>query len=406
MCLVLFAFLVLQKAILMRHFFQDQRVMSLADRIQSAIVDLLEHEQSNITTPAYIYSAEQVGENYKELKEALGTPLVVSVKANHCPELLARVAAYFTDGCEISTLGELRLRAGTRQKVYVNTPAYTNKMVEMASRYDAIFIIDHIAQLDIFAEVKRKQALNNPVLLRINFDVVLKGDSARIKDHFGMDARTLLEAAAKAKNIGITVAGLHVFCGSNGFIEKSSGCVDIVDRLHSAVIGVLGYPLEVVNLGGGIPTDWREKNIDFASYRKLLEKLKGKFSIIHEAGRAVYGSAGYFVTEVVSVKSIGKEHFVVCDGGIAQNFLLAKTESIIRKYEHPTVVGAGSCNVRRDYTFVGASCSRDDIIGEIRDSSLDIRPGNKIVFNQCGAYNALYTVHNFLALKQHAEYII
>src|ERR1035438_5539562 len=106
--------------------------MSLADRIHKTIVDRLKGEQADITTPGYIYSAEQVGENYKDLKEALGTPLVVSLKANHCPELLARVASYFDDGCEIASLGELRLRAGSRQKVYINTPAYTTKLVELA----------------------------------------------------------------------------------------------------------------------------------------------------------------------------------------------------------------------------------------------------------------------------------
>ncbi len=380
--------------------------MSLADRIHTTIVEMLNGEQANINTPAYIYSTEQVAENYRELKEALGTPLVVSIKANHCSELLARVASYFEDGCEVASIGELRLRAGSRQKVYINTPAYTSKLVEVASRYEAIFIIDHIAQLDILAEVKKKQTLHNAALLRINFDAATKGDDTTPKDHFGMDARTLLEAARKARDIGIKVAGLHVFCGSNGFVGKSAGCVEVVDNLHAAVSDVLGYPLEIVDLGGGIPSDWREQNIDFASYRRSLEKLNGKTTVIHEAGRAIYGSAGYFVTEVVSVKSIGKNHFVVCDGGMTQNFLLAKTERVIRKYDRPSVVGAKPSDVRRDYTFVGASCNRDDVIGQIKDTSLEVCPGNKIVFKQCGAYNALYTVSNFLALKGYSEYII
>ena len=380
--------------------------MSLPDRIHKTIVDTLTGERTDITTPAYIYSVEQVGENYKDLKEALGTALVVSVKANHCPELLARAAAYFEDGCEVASLGELRLRAGSRQKVYINTPAYTTKMVEVASRYNAVFIIDHIAQLDILIEVRKKQALNSPVLLRINLDAAIKGDDTPLRDHFGMDPRTLLEAAGRARDAGIKVAGLHVFSGSNGFIGKAVGCVDVVDRLHGAVSEALGYPLEVLNLGGGIPADWRDKDIDFAGYRQSLEKLKAKSSVIHEAGRAIYGSAGYFVTEVASIKSIGNRHFVVCDGGMAQNFLLAKTEHVIRKYDRPTVVGARSGDVRKNYTFVGTTCNRDDVIGEIKDSPLDIKQGNKIVFGQCGAYNAVYTVNNFLALKPFTEYII
>ena len=379
--------------------------MDLVDTIRETIVEFLAGGRSNVATPAYIYSVEQVGENHRDLKEALGTPLVVSIKANHCPELLARTVFNFDDGCEVASLGELRLRSGTRRKVYINTPAYTKKLVEVASRYDAIFIIDHIAQLDIIGEVKQKDAFNNSVLLRLNFDAA-KGENVQPKDHFGMDTKTLLAAAAKCRDMGVKVAGLHVFCGSNGFVGKSAACVEAVDKLYDAVGDTLGYPLEVINLGGGIPSDWREKNIDFASYRAALAPLKRKAAVIHESGRAIFGSAGYFVTEVVSVKTIGAKRFVVCDGGMAQNFLLAKTEHIIRKYDRPTVVGARMADEPGDYTFVGASCNRDDVIGEYKDCPYDLVPGDRIVFSNCGAYNALYTVNKFLALTDYSEYVI
>lgn len=379
--------------------------MDLSDSIRKTIIELLKSGQGNVATPAYIYSVEQVGENYRDLRELLGTPLVVSIKANHCPELLSRAAFNFDDGCEVASLGELRLRSGTRRKIYINTPAYTKKMVEVASRYDSTFIIDHIAQLDIIGEVKEKSAFNNSVLLRLNFDTARGGDT-QPKDHFGMDPKTLFEAAAKARDMGVKVAGLHIFCGSNGFVGKSAACVEAVEKLHDAVGEILGYPLEVINLGGGISSDWRDKNIDFASYRASIEPLKRKASVIHESGRAIFGSAGYFVTEVVSTKTVGNKRFVVCDGGMAQNFLLAKTEHVIRKYDRPILVGERPATERRDYTFVGASCNRDDVIGEYKDCPNDILPGDRIVFGQCGAYNALYTVNKFLALKDFAEYVI
>ena len=379
--------------------------MDLGDSVRKSITELLGSGQGNVATPGYIYSVEQVCENFKNLKEALGTPLVVSIKANHCPELLSRTAFNFEDGCEVASLGELRLRAGTRRKTYINTPAYTKKMVEVASRYNAIFIIDHVAQLDIVGEVKQQGTFNNSVLLRLNFDAA-RNENAAPKDHFGMDTKSLFEAAAKARDMGVKVAGLHIFCGSNGFVGKSMACVEAVEKLFDAVGQALGYPLEVVNLGGGIPSDWRDKNIDFAGYRASLQPLQRKAEVIHEAGRAIFGSAGYFVTEVVSVKSIGAKRYVICDGGMAQNFLLAKTEHVIRKYDRPTLVSERPAEESRDYTFVGASCNRDDIIGEYRDCPHEIRPGDRILFGQCGAYNAVYTVNKFLALKNYGEYVI
>lgn len=380
--------------------------MDLAVDIRNSIVELLENAQDELVTPAYIYSVEQVGKNYRDLKEALGTPLVVSIKANHCTELLARAAWNFDDGCEVASLGELRLRAGTKKKIYINSPAYSRKLVEVASRYDTTFIIDDISQLDIIAELKRERGFKNDVLLRLNFDAIDKGAAASPRDHFGMDRKNLFEAVAKAKALEVKVAGLHVFCGSNGFMQKSAACVRIVEELYDTVSGMLGYPMETINLGGGLPVDWRERNIDFKSYRESLSRLKEKANVIHESGRAIFGTAGYFVTEVVGVKSVNDKKFVVCDGGIAQNFLLAKTEHVIRKYDRPTIVGGSLGEARNDYTFVGASCNRDDVIGEIAHSPYEIKAGDKVVFGNCGAYNSVYTVNKFLALKELKEYVV
>jgi diaminopimelate decarboxylase len=381
--------------------------MDMAVDIRKSIIGLLESSQGDLATPAYIYSVEQVGKNYRDLKEELGTPLVVSIKANHCPELLSRTAYSFEDGCEFASLGELRLRAGTRRKIYINSPAYSKKLVEVACRYDATFIIDDVSQLDIIADVKQQQAFNSDVLMRLNFDAVLKGADAQPHDHFGMDEKTLFEAIAKAKDLNVKVAGLHIFCGSNGFMKKAGSCVGVVEKLFDTVSAMLGYPLETLNLGGGIPVDWRERNIDFKSYRESLTKLKEKANVIHESGRAIFGSAGYFVTEVVAVKSINNKNFVVCDGGITQNFLLAKTEHVIRKYDRPTIISkSGAGEVSKNYTFVGASCNRDDVIGEVSDSPYELKAGDKVMFSNCGAYNSVYTVNKFLALKEFKEYIV
>lgn len=379
--------------------------MDLNQDVHMTLIDLLHQSQQTVVTPAYIYSVEQVVENYNDLKAALGTPLIVSIKANHCAELLARTAFSFDDGCEFASLGELRLRAGTRNKVYVNTPVYSKKLIEVASRYDAVFIIDHIAQLDVLGEFAAKGAFKCPVLLRINLDAA-KGGVASSRDHFGMDTPGVFAAAHKALELGIEVAGLHVFCGSNGFVERSSNCIEVVEALFDEVSQVLGYPLTLINLGGGITTDWRERNIDFATYRQRIASLCARATVVHESGRAIFGSAGYFLAEVVSVKHVGDKHYLVCDGGIAQNFLLAHTEHVIRRHAAPTVLIKRFTNQPKDYLLVGSSCNRDDVIGELKNCLHDIQAGDRVMFRNCGAYNALYTMNKFLALPQSCEYIV
>ncbi len=379
--------------------------MTTADQLKSTVVELIENARDELETPAYIYSVEQVGVNYRDLKALLGTPLIVSIKANHCAELLSRAASHFGDGYEVASLGELRLRAGTKQKIYINTPAYSKKMVEVASRYNATFIIDHVEQLDSIIAVKQERDFKNDLLLRVNVDALVRGADAKLDDHFGMDLAALRQAIERAKQAEIKVLGLHVFVGSNNFQKKAITTVAAVESLVDLVVEQLGYALDIINLGGGIPANWREKDIDFAAYRAAIAPLQAKATVIHEAGRAIFGSAGYFLTSVVSRKAIQSTQIVVCDGGMAQNFLLAKTEHVIRKHEQPHIFAA-SKQTPTNYMFVGSSCNRDDVIGEAKSIYKDIKAGDKILFDNCGAYNALYTVSKFLALKEYKEYVI
>ncbi len=380
--------------------------MKTQEVIEQEIIELIRSQDEPIETPAYIYSVDQVVSNYNDLRHELGTPLIVSVKANHCPELLARSGYAFMDGYEVASLGELRLRAGTKQKIYVNSPAFTIKLVDVVSRYNAVFIIDHPSQLNILKTVGQKRRFANGVLLRVNFDALTKEGGERAEDHFGMDEAALREAVSIAKDFDIRVSGLHVFCGSNGFIKKQAQCVISIEKLYDSVVEMLGYECEMLNLGGGIPAGWRELDIDFAAYRERLRPLKKKVNVVHESGRAIFGSAGYFVAEALSTKQINNHSYVICDGGIAQNFLLSKTEQVIRRYDNPVVINGQVSSQKRDYIFVGASCNRDDVIGELKSTTASIHPGDKIMFRNCGAYNALYTVNKFLALPEYKEYIV
>jgi len=380
--------------------------MSLCKEIEQSVVAQIKQQQGEIQTPAYIYSTEQVEDNYKSLKANLGTPLIVSIKANHCPELLSRTACYFEDGYEVASLGELKLRAGTKQRIFINTPAYDQKFIEVAARYQSTFIVDHLEQLDLIEQVKQKRKFDNDVLLRLNLDAISKGITAKPEDHFGLDETNLRLAIDKVKSLELKVAGLHVFCGSNNFVKKADSCIQAINNVFDRVCESLGYQVELINLGGGLPANWRELNIDFEAYREAIKPLQQKAQVVHEAGRAIFGSAGYFLTEIISKKSINQQHYLVCDGGMAQNFLLAKTEHVIRKLDAPILIHESTGQAKANYKFVGASCNRDDVIGELKDHVGSINIGNLALFKNCGAYNALYTVNKFLALKEFNEYII
>ncbi len=263
-----------------------------------------------------------------------------------------------------------------------------------------------MAQLNLIESVKSRRDIQNQVLLRVNLDAICNGVEAQPGDHFGMDEKNIRLAIEKVMELNVKVAGLHIFCGSNNFVKRSSDCVKAIDALYERVCESLGYQLELINLGGGFPVDWQEQDINFADYRSAIAPLQQKAEVIHESGRAIFGSAGYFLTEVISKKSINNSHYLICDGGIAQNFLLSKTEHIIRKYDAPISISKNKHDREKHYKFVGSSCNRDDVIGELKSYDKEILVGDKFLFKNCGAYNAVYTVNKFLALKEYKEYIV
>ena len=59
---------------------------------------------SKLETPCFIFDPTIIIEDHRQLKAELGTPLIVSMKANPVLDLLVRCNHAFTDGIEIASL--------------------------------------------------------------------------------------------------------------------------------------------------------------------------------------------------------------------------------------------------------------------------------------------------------------
>ncbi|MEN3809230.1 hypothetical protein ABD440_02170 [Chromobacterium piscinae] len=115
-----------------------------------------------------------------------------------------------------------------------------------------------------------------------------------------------------------------------------------------------------------------------------------------------------FATRVRAVKTLGGRTVAVCDGGLSHNFLLARTESAIKKYARPRLLrrqpAAGGAAVA-PVQYVGSTCSRADIIGWQPDAIAAPDVGDLVIFEQCGAYHPNYSVSGFLSLGAAGAYI-
>lgn len=362
-----------------------------------------------LETPCYVFDPATVIEDHARLRAELGTPLVVSMKANPVLDLLVRCNHAFSDGIEIASLGELNVTVG-RMTVprYVNTPALDGALAAAALACRATLIIDGPQQLALVREAAAKaRGANLRIGLRINAGALIDA-SHRQRDHFGMDLDTLWSLLDGLADDTLKVAGLHVFAGSHSFSDCS---VAIAERMASLVADVRGHrgaALEFVNLGGGIPANWRESGLDFAAYRAALARLQQQpVTVMHEAGRAIFSRGGAFLTRVLATRSVAGQAVAVCDGGMAQCFALAQTENFVKKPATPRLVELGEPRTAMvpdagPTLIVGSSCNKADRIGQIEGKSP--RVGDLLVFDHCGAYHS-YSPTGFLNLRSAQRYI-
>ncbi|MEZ5920177.1 MAG: hypothetical protein R3C60_02385 [Parvularculaceae bacterium] len=360
-------------------------------------------------TPCYLFNPATVISDYLKLKNALGTPLIVSLKANPNIDLFVRCAHIFEDGVELASLGELVLMSGRAgvPKI-VNTPALDAQLLAatLASR-NATVILDNPDQVDLLLSLKAPSK-RVTVGLRLNacsfLDCVVKPAH---EDHFGVDLESLCAMASRLQDADIDVSGIHVYGGPLTFENYGLPLAEKAPAIINEVTSATGKGIEFLNLGGGFSADWDVNSEYFRQYREAIEPLKKDVVLWHEAGRAIFRRGGSFFTKVLAVKRLNGRHVAICDGGMAQAFLLAQTENFLRRPSKPVLIpkeAEGRPSLDAPVVIAGSSCNRADIIGELTEG-LTPKAGDILRFDDCGAYHT-YSPVGFLNLKQSNFYIM
>ncbi|WP_444938839.1 PLP-dependent decarboxylase [Microbulbifer sp. JMSA002] len=374
------------------------------------LVAQLGQQRQHFSTPCYVYSLKDIADNYQKLKGRLGTSLIYSLKANSCLDLVVRSGHVFEDGVEIASVGELNLLPRGESPRYINNPSADKSFLRAAIASKCTLVIDNLSQLEIVKEFQGKRPIN-PLILRLNPSTLDQFEKAPVttrRDHFGFGWSDVEMALAFCKKHELKVDGFHVFRGSYNFAKLAFNTAQAALQIVEKFERELGYAIDLVNLGGGFDLDWESIDFNFEQYRELLGEFPSHIKIAHESGRALVASAGYFVTQIRYVKSIEGQQYGICDGGMAQNFLLAKTESTFKRFSQPLILRGDEILEFESSTesclLVGTSCNKEDVIGEIKGGP--VQPGDLAVFSNCGAYNASYTVATFLSLPSAKSYLM
>lgn len=371
--------------------------------------DLLsDADLSKIRTPAFVYSAKAAENRIAALQAALGTKCIISFKASNQQDIVARLSPEAFDGIEVASRGELHMCAGLQSRhFYVNTPALTEPLVRGTIGAKARFIVDCPRHLDMIAKLRGARRVE-PLTLRLSNKLIAaySPDTPRLRDdQFGMDMALVAEAIDKARALDLRIEGLHLYAGPHTFAKAARHVAAAMQKILPEVESLLGHRLSVLNLGGGLEENWQDRGHDFDGYRAAIAPLQAEYEILHEFGRAIFTDCGIFATRVLQVKQVCGQRYAVCDGGMAQAFLLAQTENMMRKYRTPTIWGREARDLPEgEKTIVtGSTCSRDDVIGHIPQ---EVEEGDLLIFHDCGAYTRTYSMNNFLQLGEATSYVL
>jgi diaminopimelate decarboxylase len=338
--------------------------------------------------PAYVYNLPGLETHVRDIREALsGTELFYAAKANPDAEILRALAPH-VDGVEVSSGGELTHVRETLpgKPVAFGGPGKTDDELSLAHALEADRI--HVESPN---ELTRLAALGPAdVLLRANLPLHTPNAVLTMSGPFGMDEDALNECARRlAEHPHLTLRGIHAHLASG---LDAPTLIDLAHQIADWALPWLkaqGVEDPELNVGGGMAVDYAspEARFDWRTYGTGLSLIPARVRI--EPGRSITAYHGWYVTDVLDVKTTRGETYAILRGGTHH----LRTPAA-KGHDHPFKVLTAS-GPEGPATLVGQLCTPKDVFA--RNVLVPpLRPGDIIAFTMAGAYAWNISHHDFL----------
>ncbi|OSM95641.1 diaminopimelate decarboxylase [Lonsdalea populi] len=378
-----------------------------------------------VGTPCYIYSANQIKDDLRQLKAVLPPELhfFYSLKANPNLSLVSLIHQQQV-GCEVCSLPELEtaLTAGVQPDdiIFVGPAksyAELRRSVELGIH---AVVVESRHELEMLNQIAAEQGKRQRFALRINPDfapakarLVMSGKPRQ----FGLDESQALSLMAQRHAYPhLRLCGIHIYLGTR-ILDAQAIAHNTLNILRTAekCQQETGVELEFVDIGGGLGIAYYEKEtpLDLALLGRLLQEPISRFQqhyprvkLVMELGRFIVARSGVFLTRVRYVKSSRDKRFAICDGGSNCHGAAAGLGAVIRKNFPTERLGAEQPGVAlQRYDLTGPLCTPTDIIGEnVLLPTLEV--GDLIGLFNSGAYGPTASPVYFLSFGYPAEVLV
>ncbi len=365
-------------------------------------------------TPAYVYSADVIRRQFRELDQALAPAphrIAYAVKANANLAVL-RILRDLGAGADIVSGGELSraLAAGfDPDRIVFSGVGKTDDELTAAVEAGIGHVhLESTAELAALGRIVARLGRGVRVGIRVNPDVTadthpyIATGQGGIKFGVPVDQVVPLALAVREHPL-LTLDTIAMHIGSQLLDPKPYGegiarLLDLVARLRQAGVDTL----RTLDVGGGIGIRYRdERPLTPAALAGTVIPLvkESGLTLVMEPGRYLVGSAGVLLTSVLSRKHSGGKDLVIVDAGMND---LVRPSHYMAYHEMAELEPKGRPEAEVD--VVGPVCETGDFLA--RDRTLPgLDRGERIAVLGAGAYGFVMA-SNYNTRPRPAEVVV
>lgn len=375
-------------------------------------------------TPLYVYDSAVLARQYDGLRALLDPDLefFYSLKANPNVSVCARLRALGARA-EVSSLTELLTarRAGVpgRDIIFLGPGKSPAELAACLDEGVFAIVCESFGELRAVDALARARGTRAPVALRVNPNFAVKGSGLTMGGRprqFGIDEDELFARPGLAAEYpSVRLLGVHAYMGTRILdaevvAENARRIAALAERLADR----LGFPLEMLDIGGGLGIAYfeGEHDLDLPDLGARLNPVIGGFRAAHpdtriimELGRFLTAPAGTYVARVRYVKTSMGQRFAITDGGTHHHMAAVGIGSFVKRNFPIRLLGRRAAGAVGPWQVSGPLCTPNDLLGK-NVALPPLRVGDLIGVLRSGAYGATASPVQFLSHGYPAEVLV